>query len=335
MSTLRDVAVHAGVSVGTVSRVINREPNVAPALRERVEAAVQELDYRPNMLGRNLRTRRTGAIGVVVPDITAIFFAELVKEIEQAATKAGYSVLIGNSANSRQIEEFYLSKLVESGIDGMILSSSIDPEQLRIRPDAALVAVDRELPGFDLVASDHAAGARAVVQRLADLGHRRIACIGGPQLMPVFEQRLAGYCDVAVPLLEADGIDPGSYVRVETLDEMRGIEPATSLLGTDRRPTAIFAATDQQAIGVLRACADLGLRVPDDISVAGFDDIALAQLVSPRLTTVRQPIAEIGRLAVEQLLERMAFPDTPQQRCLLPVELRERESTAPPPPHGP
>lgn len=334
MPTLRDVAARAGVSVGTVSRVINGEPNVAPALRERVEAAVRELDYQRNMLGRNLRTQRTGTIGVVVPDITAIFFAELVKEIEQIATQAGYSVLIGNSANSRKIEEFYLSKLVENGIDGMILSSSTDPEQLSIRPDAALVAVDRELPGFDLVASDHAAGARAVVQRLADLGHRRIACISGPQLMPVFEQRLAGYRNVAVPLLEADGIDPDSYVRVESLDEMRGIESATSLLDTERRPTAIFAATDQQAIGVLRACADLGLRVPDDISVAGFDDIALAQLVSPRLTTIRQPIAEIGRLAVEQLLKRMTSPSTPQQRRLLPVELCERESTAAPPPHG-
>ncbi|MEZ5257370.1 MAG: LacI family DNA-binding transcriptional regulator [Ilumatobacteraceae bacterium] len=330
MSTLRDVAARAGVSVGTVSRVINREPNVAPALRERVEAAVLELDYQRNMLGRNLRTRRTGAIGVVVPDITAIFFAELVKEIEQVATKAGYSVLIGNSANSQQIEEFYLAKLVENGIDGMILSSSTDPGRLRIRPGAALVAVDRELPGFDLVASDHAAGARAVVQRLADVGHRRIACISGPQLMPVFEQRLAGYSDVAVPLLECEGIDPASYVRVEPLDQMRGIEPATELLTTEPRPTAIFAATDQQAIGVLRACADLGLRVPEDVSVAGFDDIALAQLVSPRLTTVRQPIAEIGRLAVEQLLARIESPDIPPQRRLLPVDLCERESTAPP-----
>jgi LacI family transcriptional regulator len=330
VSTLRDVAAHAGVSVGTVSRVINRESNVAPALRDRVEAAVHALDYKRNMLGRNLRTQRTGAIGVVVPDITAIFFAELVKEIEHVATQAGYSVLIGNSANSQQIEEFYLSKLVENGIDGMILSSSTDPERLRIRSGAAVVAVDRELPGFDLVASDHAAGARAVVQRLADLGHRRIACITGPRLMPVFEQRVAGYCDIATPLLEREGIDPASFVRAEPLDGMRGIESATSLLEVDERPTAIFATTDQQAIGVLRACADLGLRVPRDVSVVGFDDIALAQLVSPRLTTVRQPIAEIGRLAVERLLSRMGSPDTPPQRRLLPVELRERESTAAP-----
>ncbi len=194
--------------------------------------------------------------------------------------------------------------------------------------------MDRELPGFDLVASDHAAGSRAVVQRLADLGHRRIACISGPKVMSVFEQRLAGYRDVAVPLLEADGLDPDSYVRVESLDAMTGFESATSLLDTERRPTAIFAATDQQAIGVLRACVDLGLRVPDDISVAGFDDIALAQLVSPRLTTIRQPIAEIGRLAVEQLLRRMTSPSSPHRRRLLPVELCERESTATAFPNG-
>lgn len=331
MTTLKDVAIRAGVSLGTVSRVINGLPNVSPTLRERVEDAIRELDYQPNTLGRNLRRRRTGTISVVVPDITALFFAELVKEIESAAMRAGYSVLIGNSANSRKIEDFYLSKLSENGIDGLIFSSSAEGDELGVRPGAALVAVDREVPGFDLIASDHEAGAREVVQHLHDLGHRRIACISGPPEMPVFQHRLAGYRAVAEAWLEKLEIDPGRYVRFETLDAMHGIEQALSLLDEDPRPTAIFATTDQQAIGILRACADRGLRVPEDVSVAGFDDIPLAQLVTPRLTTVRQPIAEIGALAVERLLHRMISPDGEAERRLLSTILRPRESSASPP----
>ena len=330
MPTLKDVAAEAGVALGTVSRVINREPSVSPELVARVEKAIQTLDYQPNVLGRNLRRRRSGTIGVVVPDITALFFAELVKHVEKAAMEVGYSVLIGNSANSRQIEDLYLSKLSDSGLDGMIFSSSADDDAHAIREGAALVAVDRELSGFDFVASDHETGAREVVRHLADLGHRRIACISGPATMPVFQQRLAGYRSVVETGLKDLGISPETYTRFEPLDSMRGIDAALSLLELPDRPTAVFATTDQQAIGVLRACGDRGLRVPEEISVVGFDDIPLADLVNPRLTTVRQPIEQIGRLAVERLLLRMGLTDEPAQRWLLDTELRRRESSAPP-----
>lgn len=330
MPTLKDVAAEAGVALGTVSRVINREPSVSPELVARVEKAIQTLDYQPNVLGRNLRRRRSGTIGVVVPDITALFFAELVKHVEKAAMEVGYSVLIGNSANSRQIEDLYLSKLSDSGLDGMIFSSSADDDAHAIREGAALVAVDRELSGFDFVASDHETGAREVVRHLADLGHRRIACISGPATMPVFQQRLAGYRSVVETGLKDLGISPETYTRFEPLHSMRGIDAALSLLELPDRPTAVFATTDQQAIGVLRACGDRGLRVPEEISVVGFDDIPLADLVNPRLTTVRQPIEQIGRLAVERLLLRMGLTDEPAQRWLLDTELRRRESSAPP-----
>jgi LacI family transcriptional regulator len=328
--TLKDVAAEAGVALGTVSRVINREPSVSPELVARVEKAIQTLDYQPNVLGRNLRRRRSGTIGVVVPDITALFFAEMVKHVEKAAMEVGYSVLIGNSANSRQIEDLYLSKLSDSGLDGMIFSSSADDDAHAIREGAALVAVDRELSGFDFVASDHETGAREVVRHLADLGHRRIACISGPATMPVFQQRLAGYRSVVETGLKDLGISPETYTRFEPLHSMRGIDAALSLLELPDRPTAVFATTDQQAIGVLRACGDRGLRVPEEISVVGFDDIPLADLVNPRLTTVRQPIEQIGRLAVERLLLRMGLTDEPAQRWLLDTELRRRESSAPP-----
>jgi LacI family transcriptional regulator len=328
--TLKDVAAEAGVALGTVSRVINREPSVSPELVARVERAIQTLDYRPNVLGRNLRRRRSGTIGVVVPDITALFFAELIKHVEKAAMEVGYSVLIGNSANSRKIEDLYLSKLSDGGLDGMVFSSSADDDAPVIREGAALVAVDREVSGFDFIASDHETGAREVVRHLADLGHRRIACISGPATMPVFQQRLAGYRSVVETGLKELGISPETYTRFEPLDSMRGIDAAHSLLELPDRPTAVFATTDQQAIGALRACGDRGLRVPEEISVVGFDDIPLADLVNPRLTTVRQPIEQIGRLAVERLLLRMGLTDEPAQRWLLDTELRHRESSAPP-----
>ena len=168
MPTLKDVAAEAGVALGTVSRVVNREPSVSPELVARVEKAIQTLDYQPNVLGRNLRRRRSGTIGVVVPDITALFFAELVKQVEKAAMEVGYSVLIGNSANSRPIEDLYLSKLSDSGLDGMVFASSADDDAPVIREGAALVAVDRELSGFDFIASDHEMGAREVVRHLVD-----------------------------------------------------------------------------------------------------------------------------------------------------------------------
>ena len=149
MPTLKDVAAEAGVALGTVSRVINREPSVSPELVARVEKAIQTLDYQPNVLGRNLRRRRSGTIGVVVPDITALFFAELVKHVEKAAMEVGYSVLIGNSANSRQIEDLYLSKLSDSGLDGMIFSSSADDDAHALDPlFAAEIPECRVISGY-------------------------------------------------------------------------------------------------------------------------------------------------------------------------------------------
>lgn len=335
MVNLKDVAAHAGVSLGTVSRVINDNPEVAAELRARVQGSVEALGYQPNALGRNLRRQRTDTFGIVIPDVTSPFFAELVKQVEQAARDHGYSLLVGSAENSRELEISYLNKLTERGVDGVIFSSSSEgSDGFPVREGSPLVTVDREVPGFDFVSSDHEAGARSAVAHLVELGHRRVACISGPQSMPVFAQRLTGYRTVMGEVLKGEDLRADDYTRVEPIGEMRGVTAAHELLQMNPPPTAIFATSDQQAIGVLRACADSGLRVPEHVSVVGFDDIPLAELLTPRLTTVRQPIDEIGRLAIDRLAARVSGKSGRSTKQLLPTELVVRESTGQPPADG-
>jgi LacI family transcriptional regulator len=328
MASVKDVAARAGVSVGTVSRVINGFADVRPEMRERVERAMRELDYRPNQLARNFRRQTTQTIGVIVPDITAPFFADLVKQCEAVARDAGWSVLIGNSDNRVELEDEYISRLRDRGIDGLLLVPSSAEARLARDEAARIVVVDQELEGLDFVATDHEAGARDAVEHLIALGHRRIACIGGFQTSS--RQRLAGYRAVMAPLLEPRLIE--SYVRIEPVDDQWGIHAAEQLLDLPEPPTAIFATSDQQAVGVLRACADRDLRVPGDLSVVGFDDIPLAGLVQPRLTTIRQQTSVLGRLAVSRLLERLDAPWEDPVRRVVPGELLLRRSSGPVPP---
>jgi LacI family transcriptional regulator len=322
---VRDVAARAGVSVGTVSRVLNDYPDVSPSLRARVQAAMRELAFQPNALARNFRQQRSHTVGVVVPDITAPFFADLVKQIEAVAIESGYTVVVGNSANIGERENAYLAWLSVRGVDGLVIAPTASTDNSAFPLGSSIVVVDHEIDGLDLVACDHEAGAREAVEHLRSLGHRLIACITGPQ--PVFRQRLAGYRTVMRGVLEREGVDPVLYVREEPPGAQWGLDAAHALLRMEPRPTAIFAASDQQAVGVLRACADLMLAVPDEVSVVGFDDIPLAQLLQPRLTTVRQPTAEIGRLVVERLLHRLDGSNGPPSRDILPGTLLVRQSS--------
>jgi len=327
MASVKDVAARAGVSVGTVSRVINGYADVRPEMRERVERAMRELAYRPNQLARNFRRQTTQTIGMVVPDITAPFFADLVKQSEAVAREAGWSVLIGNSDNRVELEDEYIARLRDRGIDGLVLVPSSDEARLAREEASRIVVVDQELEGLDFVATDHEAGAREAVEHLIALGHRRIACIGGYQTSS--RQRLAGYRAVMAPLLEPERIE--AYVRIEPVDDQWGMHAAEQLLDLPEPPTAIFATSDQQAVGVLRACADRDLRVPEDLSVVGFDDIPLARLVQPRLTTIRQQTSVLGRLAISRLLERLDDPWAEPVRRVVPGELLLRRSSGPAP----
>jgi len=333
MVKLLDVARHAGVSAGTVSRVLSGTPTVSPALVEAVEKAIAELGYRPNKLARGLRRQQTQTLGFVVPDITNPFFAELALSVEVAAAARGYNLFLGNSRNSTESEWEYLQNLLDHQVDGLVVVPAEEtrglPLSVRTTP---VVVLDREIPGqeLDYVGVDHQEGAREMVRYLADLGHQIIACIAGPEGLGVGEQRYAGYAEVAAPLIEKAGLRPDAYVARGPFSFEAGVEAARSLLSLEPRPTAVFAGNDQQAIGVIRHCQSVGLTVPRDLSVAGFDDIPLASLVTPRLTTVRQPIDLIGARAVEYILGH----DTPERGPLtarLRTHLEVRDSCAPPP----
>ena len=329
MVSIREVARRAGVSVGTVSRVMNRNPTVQPATRERVEAAIQELDYVPNAIAASLRSRRTHTLGLIVPDVTNPYFAELVRHIERAAAAAGNSLLLGNSDNDPLQERLYIRTLSTRRVDGLIIAptdaSALHAETTRV----PIVLIDRPVAGHAVVASNHREGAREAAEYLAQLGHRLIACIAGPADIAVARDRHAGWLDVAADLLASAGIDPVSYARFGAFDFLSGEEMARSLLALDPRPTAIVTGSDQQAVGAMRVAADMKIPVPQALSIVGFDDIPLAAVVSPRLTTVAQPIRAISEEAVSALL-RLRDGIALSEHRPLRTRLEIRESCAPP-----
>lgn len=326
---IREVARRAGVSLGTVSRVINRNPTVAPALRERVEVVIKELGYRPNTLARGLRSQRTHTLGLIIPDVTNPFFSELVREIEQAAGRNGYSIILGNSGESRSSEQLYLDMLADRQVDGLIIIPGVGTRSISPPRNIPIVIVDRPLPHFPVLASDHRKGAKQAVEYLIKLGHRRIACIAGPPRLIVAAERYRGYRQVMERHFQAPNLVKRGLIEFANFDYESGYQAALQLLKTNRKPTAIFASSDQHAIGALRAARDAGLEVPHDLSIIGFDDIPLAALVTPRLTTVAQPIAAISERAVAVVLRiRDGEYITGQERfCTV---LKVRESCAPP-----
>jgi LacI family transcriptional regulator len=330
MIKLVDVARRAGVSVGSVSRVINEHPTVTPATRERVELAVRELGYVPNAIAGSLRSRRSKTVGLIIPDVTNPFFGELALHVERSAAVAGYNVILGNSDNSVDQQRHYLRAFAVRRVDGVILAPANE-----MRPSfefaVPVVGVDREVGGRPFVASDNIGGAKSAIEYLRALSHRLIACVAGPRDLPAARERRNGYQEIAEFLLRSTGVDPSNYVVFGDFSYDAGYAAGRRLLDLTARPTAIFASSDQQAIGVMRAAADLGLAVPRDLSVVGFDDIPLAKLITPRLTTVGQPVKEIGVLAMQLLLDLLSGAAAPRpRRRLLATSLQIRESCASP-----
>jgi LacI family transcriptional regulator len=330
MVRIVDVARRAGVSVGSVSRVINEHPTVTPVTRERVKLAVRELGYVPNAIAGSLRSRRSKTIGLIIPDVTNPFFSELALHVERSAAAAGYHVLLGNSDNSVDQETHYFRAFAVRRVDGIIFVPANETSH-SAEIAIPIVGVDREVGGHPFVTSDNRAGAKSAIEFLRRLGHRLIACVAGPKNLPNAQERRRGYEDVALPILRSAGVDPSEYIVSADFSYDSGYAATLRLLEVTPRPTAIFASSDQQAIGGLRAAADLGLAVPRDLSIVGFDDIPLANLVMPRLTTVGQPVAEMGVLATQLLLDLFSGAAAPRRRRhLLGTSLQIRQSCAPP-----
>ena len=323
MPTIKDVARKAGVSVGTVSRVLSKNESVKQPLKERVLAAMAELDYKPNLAARALRTNSIDVIGLVVPDITNPFFAQLAKNIEMEAAKRGHSVMLANSHDDEAAEKTQIAALLDRAVCGIIVVATSDSNRTH-KTDIPIVSLDRRLGHYPLVSTDHGDGSAKIADHLVSLGHRRIAYIGGPQSMEVARQRRDGFVARIEALSTADDAITLT-VHEGQFDYDSGEEIGRTLLtgATGTRPTAIAAASDQQAIGVLRCARDLKIAVPADLSVTGFDDITLASLVVPRLTTLRQPIEQLARSAVERIFAGKVTSDE-----AIAGEVVVRESTA-------
>ncbi len=302
--TIKDVAREAGVSVATVSRAINGQGSVAPAVRERVLDVARRLDYTPHQAARALSSRRTHTIGVVLPDLHGEFFSELIRGIGQVARGRGLHMLL-SSAHGDAGEQRVALQAMRGRVDGVLVMAPTDEGARSLAgclapalPAVLINTVDPE-GRRPWVGVDGYGGARAMVRHLVASGHRAIAFVSGPGDNHDARERLRGYRDELAASLPgvAPRVEPGDF------DEDSGIRAATRLLDGDEPPDAVFAANDAMAIGCLRAFAEAGLAVPGDIAVAGFDDIPLARLVHPALTTMRVDIAELGACALRLLLQ--------------------------------
>lgn len=328
---MRHVAERANVSVTTVSHVINETRPVSDELRQRVLAAMDELGYQPNLLARSLRQGKTHTIGMIIPDNANPFFAEMSRGVEDTSFEQGYSVILCNSDSNLDKELLYANVLAEKRVDGILfVAAGLSTErildlQARRMP---LVVVDRDLPeaAVDSVLTDNAQGGWLATHHLVELGHHRIGCITGPSDITPSAERITGYRQA----LDESGIpvDKALIVRGDFQYDS-GYQAASQLLQMDDPPTAIFACNDLMAIGVMSAALKLGLHIPADLSVIGFDDVRLASFANPPLTTIVQPKYEIGVIATTMLLERMHDLEMPARRRVFETNLLVRQSTAP------
>jgi LacI family transcriptional regulator len=332
MATMSDVARTAGVSVATVSRVLSNDgEGVSPQLRERVVAAVAELDYQPNHLPRNLRARTSRTIGLVISDIDNPFFTAIVRGAEDVAHRRGYTMVLANTDEDAEREAVALQTMAAERAAGVVVASTGQhSEGVRrlISTGIPVVALDRKIAGahVDTVVVDNETASYEAVSHLASLGHQRVAMVGGPGKVSAIREREAGY-ERAV---RDHGLERG-LLRRGDLREAGGRRTTLELLYESPRPTAIFSVNNMSTIGVLHAMRDLCLRAPDDLSVIGFDDILTGDLLDPPLSVVRQPTYQLGSRAADLLLRRVEEPDAPVQEVVLAASLVLRPSTGPVP----
>ena len=331
---MKDVAVQANVSASTVSYVMNDNGPVSADRRARVLNAVRELNYIPNESARSLKRQTASTIGLVIPDLANQFFTSLARGVERAAAARDVLTLLCSTESTGEAESSNARLLQSRRVDGVVYLTGFQrtPASLfELQSLGPVVLVDERVPGADLpaVVADGRRGAREVVTHVVELGHERFACIAGPTGLWTAEQRLAGYREG----LALGGLDPDNMdVHVGDYRMNSGYELAEKALNVpaSERPTALLCANDMMAIGALEYCRTKGLKVPTDVSVVGFDDVAMAPLLTPRLTTVRQPADEMGMGAAELLIDLIqgeTKPDLPQP---YPVEVKVRESTAKP-----
>jgi len=327
---MEDVAKLANVSPSTVSRVLSGSSLVASETRKRVLEAIKILNYKPNRLGRNLRKLTSKIVMVVFPDITNPFFARIIQGAEEVARKRGYYVLLGDTRNNLELEEEFIELAKERLVDGVILATARIPREkiLSLSLQVPLVLACEYLEGswIPTVSIDNIKAAYEATEYLIKLGHKRIAFINGPDGIILSKDRLEGYkkaCEENNIQIDQHLIEEGDFT-VES-----GYKIMKRFLLTSEKPTAVFAANDEMAVGAIKAVKEGGYNVPADISVIGFDDIPLCRLVDPQLSTISQPTYEIGKQAMEMLLDIIEDKSLEEKRVILPHKLIIRESCKP------
>ncbi len=330
-TTIYDVAREAGVSMATVSRVVNGNPNVKPATRKKVLDAIERLGYRPNAVARGLASKKTTTVGVIIPDISSIFFAELARGIEDIATMYKYNIILSNSDQNKEKEIHLINTLLEKQVDGILFMggeiTSEHVEEFKRSPVPVVLAAtldeNKEIPSVNI---DYHQAAFDAVTELFEAGHKRVGMVSGSLEDPVNGyQKFSGYkkaCEEHGQGFDERLVAVGDY----TYDS--GIEAVQELRKLDNPPTAIFAGTDEMALGVIHGLQDDGIKVPEEVEVIGFDNTRLATMVRPTLTTVVQPMYDIGAVSMRLLTKYMNKEDVQDEVVELPHRLEYRDSTS-------
>lgn len=326
---MKDVARMAGVSTSTVSHVINNDRFVSEAIREKVEAAVKDLNYAPSALARSLKLNQTRTIGMLITASTNPFYSELVRGVERSCFERGYSLVLCNTEGDEQRMNRNLETLMQKRVDGLLLlcTETHQPSKEIIQRYPSIPTVMMDWAPFDgtsdLIQDNSLLGGDMATQHLIDKGYTRIACITGPLDKTPARLRLEGYLSA----MERSGLAiPDGYRITGDFEFNGGFEAMQKLLAQEPRPKAVFIGNDAMAFGAYQALYQVGLRVPDDMAIIGYDDIELARYMTPPLTTIHQPKDELGELAIDVLIHRMAQPTLQQQRLQLTPVLMERGS---------
>ncbi len=331
-TTIYDVASKAGVSIATVSKVINGTGRISEKTRKHVLNVMEELKYQPSMVASALSGKNTYTIGLTLPDLANPYFAEIARAVEDRGRELGFHVLICSTDNDPEKEDKYFSVLMQKRVDGIVIASRTKKDtylKSMVKDHIPLTMIAREMPSFAVpaVMVDDYLGGYQAGSHLTAQGHRRIAVMAEDLNDTSSRERMRG-CKQAMldeGLTQECGLEAVGGFTVES-----GKAAMHELLGSEEPPTAVFACNDILAIGAIQAARERGMRVPEDLSVVGFDNTILASIIDPPLTTVAQPIQEIGKQAVDLLLQEIRGEQVPRQRVVLMPDLVVRGSTAPP-----
>lgn len=324
MSTIRDVAKLAGVSVATVSRVINNKEYVSQDTKDKVLLSIQQLKYKPNDVARSLFKGKSKMIALLVPDIMNPFFPELARSVEDVCNLHGYTFVLCNTDNSKEKELSYLNALQQKSVDGFIIVSSTLSREHTEEVKVPIISLDRTFDNkLSTVKSNNRHGAKIATDHLQSIGCKTIAHVTGPEDASNTLERLQGYLDVVrdEDWFTSDYIVTGNY----NMQAAKGV--ITELLVAHPEIDGLFVGNDVMAVGALKAAEELEIRVPEDLSIIGFDGITLGDATTPTLTTVAQPIYKMGSRAAELVIEQINNPTNPKKVEEFPVQLIERQST--------